>query len=117
MKRLTACLFIIVLMAAAFQSPGISRAQSASTATIAFLQAEPDQLDTVKASSLDDYQVLWNVCEGLVGYDPKTLAPDTSGVAEKWDISTDGLTYTFHLRKGVKFHNGREMTADDVVYS
>ena len=60
MKRLTSCLFVLVFLFAAFQSPGTSRAQSASTVTIAFLQAEPDQLDTVKAASLDDYQVLWN---------------------------------------------------------
>jgi len=39
------------------------------------------------------------------------------GLAKKWTISNDGLTYTFNLREGVKFHNGREMTAEDVVYS
>jgi peptide/nickel transport system substrate-binding protein len=38
-------------------------------------------------------------------------------LAEKWDISDDVLTYTFHLRKGVKFHNGDELTAEDVVFS
>lgn len=39
------------------------------------------------------------------------------GVAESWEVSGDGYTWIFHLRKGVKFHSGNELTADDVVYS
>src|SRR3954466_7863213 len=45
------------------------------------------------------------------------------GLAERWDISKDGLVYTFHLRKGVKWHNTRafkptrDLTADDVIFS
>jgi peptide/nickel transport system substrate-binding protein len=53
--------------------------------------------------------------DGLVRFDPDLKPiPD---LAESWDISEDGLVYTFHLRKGVKFHDGVEMTADDVVYT
>ncbi len=48
--------------------------------------------------------------------------PDTKGniiphLAESWDTSPDGLHYTFHLRPGVKFHDGRELTAEDVKFS
>ena len=51
--------------------------------------------------------------EGLIDYDEQcNIVP---GLATHWDISDDAKTYTFHLRKGVKFHNGREMTADDVA--
>ncbi|NLI42371.1 MAG: ABC transporter substrate-binding protein, partial [Synergistaceae bacterium] len=39
------------------------------------------------------------------------------GLAESWEVTPDGKTYTFHLRRGVYFHNGEELTADDVVYT
>jgi peptide/nickel transport system substrate-binding protein len=49
-----------------------------------------------------------------VGNDGVSLAP---GLAEKWDTSTDGLTYTFHIRPSVKFSNGTDMTTDDIIWS
>lgn len=56
-----------------------------------------------------------HVFEGLVQWSPENrLVP---ALAEKWDVSSDGKTYTFHLRQGVKFHNGRPLTAGDFVYS
>lgn len=55
------------------------------------------------------------VFSGLVAFDPKlNLTPD---LAERWDVSPDGMTYTFHLRQNAKFHNGRAVTAQDVLYS
>lgn len=118
MRRYIRLLSVVALLVALVSMQILSSAaQDGSSITMAFLENEPAKLDPQAADSLDDYQVLWNVYEGLVGYDPKTLAPDNSGLAESWDISDDGLVYTFHLRQGVKFHNGREMTADDVKYS
>jgi len=53
--------------------------------------------------------------DGLVHFDSTLMiAP---GLAEFWKSSRDGLTWTFTLRKGVRFHHGMEVTADDVVYS
>ena len=47
-----------------------------------------------------------------------TRAPDLlPSLAEKWEISTDGMTYTFHIRQGVKFSDGTPMTNDDVLFT
>ncbi len=55
------------------------------------------------------------VFSGLVSFDPQlNLTPD---LAEKWDVSADGMTYTFYLRQNAKFHNERAVTAQDFVYS
>ena len=55
------------------------------------------------------------VFSGLVSFDPQlNLTPD---LAESWDVSPDGMTYTFKLRQNAKFHDGRPVTAQDVVYS
>ena len=55
------------------------------------------------------------IFSGLVSFDPKlNLTPD---LAEKWEVSTDGTVYTFHLHQNAKFHNGRAVTAQDVIYS
>src|SRR5215212_3825716 len=77
-------------------------AQDDTTVTAAFLENEPHTLDPMAALDSDEFQVLYNVCEGLVKYDPTTLAP-VPGLAESWDISEDGTVYTFHLRDGVTF--------------
>jgi peptide/nickel transport system substrate-binding protein len=72
-------------------------------------------VDPHRAVEFSDGTVLPLVYEGLVAMGPDG---EWKGVlAESWDVSDDGLTWTFHMREGVKFHNGREMTADDVVFS
>ena len=55
------------------------------------------------------------IFQGLLRYDSK-LAPMPE-LAKSWEVSADGLEYTFHLQEKVKFHDGRPMTADDVVFS
>jgi peptide/nickel transport system substrate-binding protein len=58
------------------------------------------------------------IYDSLVGCNPETgkLSPDW-GVASKWQMSPDGLTWTFNLKKGIKFHDGVEITAKDVKFS
>ncbi len=76
---------------------------------------DPDFLDPHKAAASGTYEMMFNVFEGL-------LKPDHTGnvipaVASSYVISEDGLTYTFTLREGVKFHNGETVKMSDVLYS
>ena len=80
------------------------------------LGSEPQYLDPHLANSVSAHNVIIALIEGLVSEDPKTLKP-VPGVAEKWDISENGLVYTFHLRKNAKWSNGDPVTAHDFVYS
>lgn len=61
------------------------------------------------------WQILESVHEGLVRLDTETGLP-VGVIAKSWDIAADGLTYTLHLRPGVKFHNGRTLVAADVKF-
>ncbi|AWD22171.1 ABC transporter substrate-binding protein [Fuscovulum blasticum] len=78
---------------------------------------DPKTADVQKTS--DAYMLPLNVFDRLI--EAETTSPGQSalvpGLAEKWDVSADGLVYTFHLRQGVLFHDGAELTADDVVYT
>lgn len=72
-------------------------------------------LDPAFVTDSSSVAVVQQLFDGLVQYD-KNLNVVPS-IADSWDISRDGLTYTFKIRKGVRFHNGREVAAEDFVYS
>lgn len=72
-------------------------------------------LDPHLSTALNSDLMFQMVYSGLLKVDDKMVVqPD---IAASWAVSDDGLTYTFMLREGVKFHNGRAVTSDDVVYS
>jgi oligopeptide transport system substrate-binding protein len=75
-------------------------------------------LDLQKMSWMQDFRVARILFEGLVKNDTFTwdYAP-RPGVAASWDISDDGLTYTFHLRRDARWSNGAPVTAGDFVYA
>ncbi|MBV9090474.1 MAG: ABC transporter substrate-binding protein [Mycobacteriaceae bacterium] len=82
---------------------------------IAAIAGEPDQLDPQKTSAYFSFEVLENVYDTLV--EPDENLQMRPALAASWQISPDQLTWTFHLRQGVTFHDGSPFTADDVVYS
>jgi len=80
------------------------------------LSDDPPDLDPVRARDITSEAILFGVFDGLVELDARTLQI-VPAVAESWEARADGRQFTFHLRHGVRFHNGREVEAADVVYS
>lgn len=75
------------------------------------LPTTPTSLDPAQVQDGDTIDVVQQVFEGLVKWgEDNSVLPN---LAEKWDLSEDKTTYTFHIKKGVKFSNGRELKAED----
>ncbi len=111
MRRFLTTIGLILLLAVT----AAGMAQTSGGTLVAAWAQDPVGLDPHKTSAYSSFQILENVLDTLVTTDDSgKIVPS---LAESWDISDDGLTYTFHLRSGVEFSNGRAMTADDVVYT
>lgn len=102
-------------------SSGASSSGSTTTAapakdslTIA-MTSEPSTMNTLFADDFASWAITNNIYDSLIHFD--TDGSLTPSLAESWEYSEDGTEITFHLRKGVKFQNGDEMTADDVVFT
>lgn len=79
-------------------------------------RGELHTLDPQRMSWLQDFRIANATLEGIVRWNNETF-DIVPGVAERWDVSPDGLTYTFHLRHDAKWSNGDSVTAGDFVYS
>jgi oligopeptide transport system substrate-binding protein len=77
---------------------------------------EPASLDPHLITGVPEHHLAMSLFEGLTRFDPKTLKP-APGVAASWDISLDGTTYTFKLRRDARWSDGRPITASDFTYS
>ena len=83
--------------------------------TLVRVWADPPTLDPHLTTDATSASIIVEVFGGLV-----TISPDleiVGDIAETWDVSPDGMTYTFHLRDNVKFHDGKALTANDFKYS
>src|SRR5215203_3564832 len=88
--------------------------QDATNAIIFGVGTDIDELDPRTTDTQEGYIASANIYDCLVLYDlgAATIRP---GLAESWETSEDGLTYTFHLRQGVTFHDGAAFNADAVI--
>jgi oligopeptide transport system substrate-binding protein len=113
-KKLLAFLIISALMICTFASCADSAATPSEDNTFRYaVSILPTTLDPTMCNSLTDNELQHAVTEGLTRTTGGNVAP---GIAESWDVSDDGLVYTFHLRDA-KWSDGQPITADDFVYS
>jgi oligopeptide transport system substrate-binding protein len=77
---------------------------------------EPETLDPALIQGVAEMRITSALFEGLTRLNPKTALPEP-GLAARWEMSPDGLTYTFHLRSNLVWSTGEPITAGDVVYS
>jgi peptide/nickel transport system substrate-binding protein/oligopeptide transport system substrate-binding protein len=79
------------------------------------LEFMPRTLDPALVADIYSVSIIQQLFDGLVQFDQNlNIIP---AIAKSWEISRDGLIYTFYLKEGIKFHNRREVTAEDFVYS
>ncbi len=76
---------------------------------------DPLTLDPAVSGEMTSHQYIMQLFSGLVRLDDN-LEP-VPDIAQRWEVSDDGKTYTFYLRNDVKFHDGREVKAEDFKYS
>jgi peptide/nickel transport system substrate-binding protein len=110
MKKLLPFLVLIALLVAAC---GGEEKPAGDPLRVTF--AWPTFIDPAVGLDFSSSTALVNLYDSLVF--PNAEGGIDPWVAEKWEASADGLSFTFHLRKGVKFHDGSELKASDVVYS
>jgi len=111
---LCAALLPLLLLAGCAPSPPPGR----KTEQVLRVRMREDPPDTDPAQCADTLSDRLNleVHDGLVDFEPDTLRL-VPAVAGAWEAAPDGLQYTFQIRQGVRFHNGRPVTSEDVLYS
>ncbi len=119
--RLSRFALSLALATGALASPAASLVASAAGTLVWGMPAETDTLDPHATGGWSTYQVTYQIFEGLVKEDltkpDDPTPPIIPGLAKTWDISDDGLTYTFHLRQGVRFHDGTPFDAAAVKFN
>ena len=114
-RLVTTSLLLSILTASGASGAAPDKCPAQGGTVRAAMAGSPPTLDFVTSFAAQARDIGVYIYEGLVTIDGNyDVAPQ---LAERWTTSTDGKTYTFHLRKGVKFHDGSPVTAADVVAS
>jgi len=115
MRKFSLVIVALLVAALAF-APAPAPAQAGKTLRMGYT-ADFVTLDPPRITTMPDYPIAMNIFSGLVRYKQDGLGVEPD-LAQRYDVSKDGLVYTFWLRRGVKFHKGfGDFTARDVKYS
>ena len=116
MKKATAFLAAAVMMASLAGGALSVQAAAKTDLTIA-VDADVDTLHSTDYSTTVEHDILSQIYDTLMYMNPDGSHDPEPRIAESYEISDDGLDYTFHLRNDVTFHNGTPLTAKDVKFS
>ena len=116
MKRSNLITFALVLLFALIPSNGFAVRSGGTFVFLAPYGGDIGTLDPHHTMRVQDRLIILNINRSLYKWDPAKGKPILA-LAKKVDKSEDGLVYTYYLRKGVKFHNNRELTAEDIIWS
>ena len=111
MKRIIYALLVIIMLAGLL----LAGCQADRGTALNLYGIDPITLDPAVSGEMISHEYIQQIYSGLVRLDEK-LEPSPD-IAERWDVSADGRTYTFYLRQDVRFQDGREVTAGDCKYS
>ena len=110
-RKALAIAFVAMVLLFLLPAPGCGQ----KTGQLTLFESEPSALDPALCGDATSARYLVEIFSGLVTLNSELeVVPD---IASSWEVSSDGMTYTFHLREGVRFQNGREVTASDFKYS
>ena len=113
---------MLAASAAGLAAPAVSAAPQAATPKNAVVQAKAiDDIvggfDPAQSYEFSNNEGCGNIYRKLVAPDPNDTSKLLGDLAEKWEVSKDGLTFTFQIRRGVVFDSGKPLTAEDVAFS
>src|SRR3990170_8653621 len=109
MTKRHVALLIVLALGLALLSTGTSAGPAGKTLVVG-LVAEPTSMDPGQLTDINSMRVLSSVYDTLLRFKPESFVLQP-GLAVAWKISQDGLTYTFTLRQGVRFHDGTAFNA------
>ena len=112
--------FRALLTAAVATTVFLSSARADTPADSLVIATQIDDLVSLDPAEIFEFSgadAANNIYDTLVAFDPRNLGPLVGGIAESWELGSDGLTYRFTIREGLRFQSGNPVTAEDAAFS